>query len=287
MCLVGVPFVFASTAAASELIARKATHVKLAVSRNGSRALLSYTAAGRHWYVLASGALNALAPSRGKKQVSFKLKRSTTRPVFKGSCPTLSVHRVKITSVVTACTVGGVQNWAVQEWQRTLPNFGVAPNALKAMPELRLSHWTGPLPQLVLKSDWSFAGKWQHVYGYLVYRGKGVYGFRATRSGTPTDSFGRNIYLDTLDSAYGTGWLRESAFLTHSPGGTFCYDFVKHRAGLTGAGKQYRGTVIGPGVTPDIATVVNSAGAYDPTRDAVANQDMTSLMPNDRLCRAS
>ena len=32
MCLVAVPFVFASTAAASELIARKATNVKLEVS---------------------------------------------------------------------------------------------------------------------------------------------------------------------------------------------------------------------------------------------------------------
>ena len=62
---------------------------------------------------------------------------------------------------------------------------------------------------------------------------------------------------------------------------------MKHRAGLTGAGKQYRATVIGPGVTPDIASVANSAGAYDPTRDAVANQDMMSLMPNDRLCRPS
>jgi hypothetical protein len=287
MCLVAVPVLFASAAAASELIARKATNVKLEVSRSGSQALLSYTAAGRHWYVLASGAVNALTPSRGKKQVSFTLRRSTTRPAFKGSCGRLSVNRVKITSQVTACTVGGVQNWAVQEWQRALPNFGVAPSAFKAQPELRLSHWTGPLPQLVLKSDWSYAGKWEHVYGYLSYRGKGVYGFGSTRFGTPTDSFGRNIYLDTLDSAYGTGWERENSFLTHNPTGTFCYDLSPHRAGLTGAGKQYRATVIGPGVTPDIATVVDSAGAYDAAADAVANQDLTSLMPNDRLCRAN
>ena len=37
MCLVAVPFVFASTAAASELIARKATNVKLEVRETGAR----------------------------------------------------------------------------------------------------------------------------------------------------------------------------------------------------------------------------------------------------------
>lgn len=281
-----VPLVLSSQAVASELIARKATNVKLEVSANGNQALLSYKANGRQWYVLAGGAINALTPTKGKKQVSFTLRRSTTRPAFKGSCGRLHANRVKITNQVAACTVGGVNNWAVQSWQRALPNFGVAPSAFKAQPELRLSHWSGPLPNLVMKSDWSYGGKWQHIYGYLSYRGKGVYGFGSTRFGSPTDSFGRNIYLDTLDSAYGTGWQRENSFLTHNPSGTFCYDFTPHR-GITGAGAQYRATVIGPGVTPDMATVVSAAGAYDAAKDAAANQDQTALMPNDRLCRAN
>jgi hypothetical protein len=282
-----VPFVFSSQAVASELIARKAANVKLEVSANGNQALLSYKANGREWFVLAGGAINGLTPTKGKKQVSFTLRRSTTRPAFKGSCPRLHVNQVKITMQVAVCTIGGVNNWAVQEWQRALPNFGVAPSAFKAQPELRLSHWSGPLPSLVMKSDWSYGGKWQHVYGYLSYRGKGVYGFGSTHFGTPTDTFGRNIYLDTLDSAYGTGWQRENSFLTHNPSGTFCYDLSPHRGGLTGAGAQYRATVIGPGVTPDMATVVKSPGAYDAAKDAVANQDQMALMPNDRLCRVN
>lgn len=277
----------APAAHGSELIARNATHVKLQVSRDGKTALLSYTTHGKTWYVLARGAVNALPPTRRKHQVQFQIRRSTARPAFRGSCGHARVNRVKITNQVAVCTVGGSSYWAVQEWQRTLPNFGVAPNGLRAQPELRLSHWSGPLPQLVLKSDWSFAGKWQHVYGYLSYHGTAVYGFGSSRFGVPTDSFGRNVYLDTLDSAYGTGWRRENSFLTHNPLGTFCYDLSPHRAGLTGAGTQYRATVIGPGVTPDIATVVNAPGPYDPAKDAVANQDLASLMPGDKLCRPS
>jgi len=273
-------------ATASELIARKATGVRLVVSRDGKRALLSYTSHGRRWYVEASGAVNAIPPTRGKQQVSFRLHRSTSRPKFHGSCGHARLNRVKVTNQVVVCTVGGSSYWAVQQWQRLLPSFGAAPNALRAQPELRLSHWSGPLPQLVLKSDWSFSGKWRHVYGYLSYRGKAVYGFGQTPSGSPTDAFGRNIYLDTLDSAYGSGWRRENSFLTHNPLGTFCYDFTPHQ-GITGAGSQYRATVIGPGVAPDVATVVSDPGPYDAARDAIANQDMASLMPGDKVCRPS
>jgi hypothetical protein len=286
MAVALVPLAVSSSAVASELIARAATHVKLEVSRDGNTALLSYRAQGRQWYVLATGAINALAPTQGKQQVSFTLRRSTTRPAFSGACGHLRAAN-KVTDKVAACTVGGTNNWAVQEWQRALPNWGIAPSPFRAQPELRLSHWSGPLPYLVLKSDWSYGGKWQHVYGYLSYHGKGVYGFGSSSAGVPTDTFGRNIYLDTFDSAYGPGWRRENSFLTHNPTGTFCYDLSPHRAGLTGAGKQYRATVIGPGVTPDIATVVSSPGTYDPAKDAVANQDQTSLMPTDRLCRAN
>ena len=86
MALLAAPFVFAAEAAASELIARKATSVKLEVSRDGSQALLSYKTNGRSWYVLAGGAIDARQPARGGRQVSFRLRRSTTRPPFAGSC---------------------------------------------------------------------------------------------------------------------------------------------------------------------------------------------------------
>ena len=53
----------------------------------------------------------------------------------------------------------------------------------------------------------------------------GVYGFSSTPRGNPLDSYGRNIYVDTFDSAYGKGWHRENSFLTHHRGhtlGDFC-----------------------------------------------------------------
>src|SRR5215210_80931 len=204
-------------ASASELIARSAKHVTLQVSKNGQSALLSYSARGRTWYVLASGAMNARAPVKGRKQVSFKLVRSTTRPAFAGSCGN---YPAKLPFLVESCTAGG-SYWAAQAWQRALPNFGVKPRAFRAQPELRLSHWSGPLAKLTLKADWAYDGRWEHLYGDLTYRGHAVHGFGSTTAGVPSDDYGRNVYVDTLDSAYGPGWQRENSFLTHKPWGDF------------------------------------------------------------------
>jgi hypothetical protein len=277
----GVFSLLGADASASELIARSAQHVSLDVSKNGQSALLSYTTRGRTWYVLASGAVNARAPVKGHKQVSFKLVRSTTRPAFRGTC---GQYPAKLPFLVESCTAGG-SYWAVQEWQRALPNFGAKPNAFRAQPELRLSHWTGPVAKLTLKSDWSYDGKWEHLYGDLTYLGHAVHGFGSTTAGVPTDDYGRNIYLDTLDSAYGPGWHRENSFLTHNPSGGFCYGLTPHRAGLTGRGKMYRGAVIGPGVSPDVSATAASPGVYSPQADALANQEQFALFTNDRLCK--
>src|SRR4051812_21572521 len=62
----------ASTATASELIDRNAAGVKLAVNAKGE-ALLSYRSKGKVKHVLAWGAQNAIAPSRNRPQLSFKL----------------------------------------------------------------------------------------------------------------------------------------------------------------------------------------------------------------------
>src|SRR6266540_7559009 len=86
MALLLGAFAFASEAVASELIARNATGVHLQISPNGQNALLSYRSNGRAWYVLAGGAVNARPPSAGRKQVSFRLRRSTSPPAFKGGC---------------------------------------------------------------------------------------------------------------------------------------------------------------------------------------------------------
>ena len=79
-----------------------------------------------------------------------------------------------------------------------------------------------------------------------------MFGLASTSSGQPLDSFGRNLYLDTFDSAYGKGWRRENSFLTHKGDGVFCYSVNPHPGHPAGTGSQYRATIMGPGVTPDV-----------------------------------
>ena len=85
------------------------------------------------------------------------------------------------------------------------------------------------------------------LFGQYTYRGRPVYGFHVTRRGAPLDTFARNVYVDTYDSAYGSGWHRESGFLSQNPTGIFCYALgPSHRKGhaLPGDG-------VGAGSDPD------------------------------------
>ena len=143
---------------------------------------------------------------------------------------------------MSACTAPDGSHWALQAWQRALPNLGHAPTAAQAVWELRLSHWTGALPVLTIQMNWAYK-RYDHLFGTLTYGGRSVYGFHSTPAGEPLDSFGRNIYLDTFDSAYGAGWKRENSFLTHKATGAFCYGFYPHGSSPAGNGRSYRATV--------------------------------------------
>ena len=99
-----------------------------------------------------------------------------------------------------------------------------------------------------------------------------MHGFRSTAGGNPLDSFGRNLYVDTFNSAYGAGWKRENSFLMHKNTGTFCYGFYPHGSRPAGHGERYRATIIGPGVTPDVMWQGDSPGAYDETLDRRARR---------------
>ena len=92
---------------------------------------------------------------------------------------------------------------------------------------MHLSHWAGDLPEFVVKVDWVYE-RFDHLYGWLTYKGEGVYGFKATKYGSPLDTWGRNVMVDTYNSRYGRGWKRENAFLTHRGSGAFCYGFYPH-----------------------------------------------------------
>ncbi len=250
-------------ALASQLVARNTSSETLAVSKNGT-ALVTYHAAGARKRLVAWGAVNARPPDASHAQVEFRVDYSggwgtSGRAVWKTFRNACGPYRgPALPFVVTACTAPDGSHWALQRWRRHQANFGLPPwRAGHGALELRLSHWTGPVARLDVWQDWSYGGRWHHLFGRLTYAGRPVHGFSTTPTGDPLDRYGRVLYLDTLDSAYGQGWRRENGFVARRPDGTFCYGFVPHRAHTgeqrpAGNGRRYRLSTSGPGVTPDI-----------------------------------
>ena len=285
--VLAVAAALASTASASQLIDRNAKNVKLAVNAKGE-ALITFRDAGKVKHVLAWGAVNAIAPTRARPQVEFKLDyaggwgryHKNYYKTFGTTCG--AYDGPPLAWKVTACKAPDGSYWALQSWQRMLPNYGVTPTAASAVWELRLSHWTGDLPVLTIDTDWAWH-QWDHLFGTFTYDDSPVYGFRATPGGNPLDTFGRNIYVDTFDSSYGKGWKRENSFLAHTNTGAFCYSFNPHGAHPAGNGSKYRATILGPGVTPDVMWEGVPPGPYDKTADETANQQIAAL--NDTQCR--
>jgi hypothetical protein len=264
---------------ASQLIARDATDVRLQVDRAG-KALLSYRAQGRSRSALAWGAINARPSDSGRPQVEFRVDYSGGSGVAANVCVPA---RPPIAWLVTACRAPDGSYWALQSWPRTSANYGTSVAPGQGTWELRLSHWSGPVPRLDIHFGWAYS-RFHQIYGRLTYRGLPVYGFRSTPGGVPLDDYGRNVYLDTLGSAYGTGWRRENSFLTHRPTGGFCYGFYP-RSGREGRGKRYRATVIGPGVTPDAYWEGTPPQRYDRQFDLRADEHMRTLLAGDPLCK--
>jgi hypothetical protein len=274
---------------ASTLLGRDAKDVTLKVNASG-QALVSYNSKGKRWNVLAWGAVNAIPPTLGKHQVEFKLdysggwgtSRKNVWKTFRNTCGTYSGQ--ELPWLVTSCTAKDGSHWALQAWQRMLPNYGLDPNPTQAVWELRLSHWTGDLPQLTVNTNWAYR-KFDHIFGTFFYDGSPVHGFKSTPSGNPLDTFGRNLYVDTFNSAYGAGWKRENSFLMHKNTGTFCYGFYPHGNRPAGHGEKYRATIIGPGVTPDVMWQGASPGAYNETLDRQLADVQRETFASDALCK--
>jgi hypothetical protein len=263
---VALACVLSSPAAGAELIGRSATHVKLAVSADG-RALVSWKRGGRQNHTLAWGAVNAVAPTQSRPQVALRLdysggwKSFRLKPAqFRNRCS--AYDGPKLAWLVAACKAPDGSYWALQSWHRAWPNYGVAPSAFQAEPELWLSHWRGPLPVFEVNVGWVHA-RVHSLFGRLTYLGKPVHGFGTGVNGRPTDSYGRVVYVDTLDSRLGPGWRRENSFVTHRGSGAFCYGFWPHGRHPSGMGKRYRVTVQGPGVLPDLYWEGAPPTAYD------------------------
>jgi hypothetical protein len=294
---------------ASQLIDRNATNVRLKVSRNG-KAMISYRARGRRWDVLAWGAINARHPDKARKQVQFRIDRAGgwgtfgRKLRFKNACRPYDGPPLE--QLVTACKAPDGSYWALQRFQRALPNLGFVPwLPVQRAWALHLSHWNEPLAAIEAWTDWSWDGRYHHIFGRLTWLGRPVYGFKTNRFGARLDKYGRLVYLDTFNSAHGPGWLRENSFVTHNPSGVFCYTFrprdplqggYVHPAGYSGGlrgpgnGQAYRLSVEGPGVTPDVSWEGPGLPGFDASNGAsVAHEEqMNSLLDQvaaeDKLC---
>ena len=263
-------------ASASQLIDRDASQLHLLVARNGT-ALLQYNAHGIKRQVAVWGAINARHPNPNVAQVKFKLDysgRTWRKAKLKNACR--PYDGPELAWFVTGCTASDGSYWAVQSWQRVLPDLGFTPwLTTQTVWELHISHWTGPVAELTLGTDWVYHGRWEELFGQLTYRGVPVHGFKTTSRGVTLDGYGRNLYLDTFDSVYGPGWRRENGFVTHKPNGNFCYGFYpfktaaySHPTGSEptrgpGVGARYRISVIGPGVTPDVSAEIDGLHPFD------------------------
>ena len=300
---IAVALVVAFPASAAEIVTRNAQHVTLATDNQG-RAMVSYFQGGRMWHVFYSGAINAKTPNGVVPQVKFKVDYSGGHSGWKHFRNTCRPYDgPKLSYFLTGCKATDGTYWALQVWQRMLPNVGYVPwTSAQKVWEVRISHWSGPIAQLQVYADWVYAGRFQEVFGRATYWGKPVYGFHTTTAGNPLDTYGRLIFLDTYGSAYGPGWRRENSFVAHNPSGMYCYGFYPYSsyggyphqrsAQLTGVGKRYRLTLTGPGVTPDVAVYIDGLPRYDPRNPTLFDLEnqMTDKVREmarqygDRLC---
>ena len=306
LCVVG-------SAGASQLVDRNAVGVKLAVNAKG-QALLTYRVGRRVRHVLVWGAINARHPAQRLPQVRFRVDYSggwgtfgrTVWQRFANGCR--AYDGPDLPYLVAACKAADGSYWALQSWQRLYPNLGFLPwLPHQGAWELHVSHWTGELAKIEVWADWVYSQHWHHLFGRLTYQGQPVYGFKTNRYGARLDRYGRLIYVDTYNSAYGSGWRRENSFVTHNPSGIFCYGFYQFDPGKggyetpaawpagkfrgPGNGERYRLTAEGPGVTPDVMLTMRGLDNYDSANplhvdyEHQMNAILDSMIGSDRLCR--
>jgi hypothetical protein len=300
--LVVLAAVAATQAVASEpLQDANVAFASLKVNAKGE-ALFTYRRAdGRLRHVIAWGAINARAPSQELPQVRFrwdyaggwgKYRNGRYWKSFKDRCQPYDGPALAL--LVAACKAPNGTYWTVQAWQRRLPLLGFDPwLPSQSNWELHVAHFSGELPKLEVFPNWSYGGRWQGVFGRYTYLGQPIFGFGATAKGVPKDKYGRNLYIDTLNSPYGPGWRRESGILTHRGTGTFCHSFVPQRpfAGYpsqdirpAAAGERHRVTVGGPGVMPVMQVELAGLERADLQRDDEFNAVFDRVMSSDMAC---
>jgi len=158
--------------------------VSLKVNGRGE-ALVTYRRGdGRLRHVLVWGAVNAREPAEGVPQVRFKFdyaggwgkyRKGKYWKRFKNRCSPYDGPQLPL--FVAGCKAPNGTYWAIQAWQRRLPNLGFDPwLPQQSNVELHVSHWSGELAVLEAYPNWTYDGAWQGIFGRLSYLGKPVYG---------------------------------------------------------------------------------------------------------------
>jgi len=272
---------------ASQMILRNAGKPTLKVGKLGAHivAVISATQGGKATHTLAWGATDFRPYSATTKQYSFTIDHSGgygspwgtgAWAKVKNECKQSKTLQASLPWCIYACVMPDGKQWAMQVWQRGLPNMGVKPTTREQDRELHLSHWTGKPPVLWMKVGWSkqSGDQLDHMYGTLSAHGVPVYGKSSTGVGNPTDSYGRNIYVELINPAWtkrgahtqSGGWIRWNGFLSHHPRGNFCASVYNKLFGVTFpdylTSTAFRAYVMGPGVTPIVKWTGPPPGNY-------------------------
>ncbi len=282
----------ATPALASQMIAWGASHPKLIVNKSGIARITYRAPNGRVMHVLAWSGLNARTPNASVPQITFKLDYSGGYGSF-GAGYWKKMHNAcgpykgpGLSHIVFACTMPDGTNWALQTWRRELRDGGWTSTPRRQSKELHLSHWSGKLPVLFADTSWLNQGRFDEVFGYLKYNGVPVYGFSSTNRGAPLDGYGRNVYLDTHNPAWGSGWYRFNSALTHRSAGNFCIGmYAMFGRTHPGRGNEYRLTVMGPGVTPIVSWKRPAPGRFSLSVFDQRYHELESFTPAGDPCR--
>ena len=212
-----------------------------------------------------SSARPAYLTSPTVKQLSAKsaFARNYATTSFGGSCP--HYDGPALAWIVTACKAPDGSYWAVQT---------LAARAAELRPRRRTrrspsgssTSRTGrrDLPVLTIHDRLVVAPVGSPLRHVHLPTAAGLRLRARPPTGQPLDAFGRNLYVDTLDSAYGTGWKRENSFLTHKGDGRLLLQRQPaRRAPRRATARSTARRSIGPGVTPDVMWEGAPPGAYD------------------------
>ena len=194
-----------AVAGSAEIVDRDVTSPALRVDGHGV-ALVTYSAHGGPRHVLYWGAIDSATRFSRDYSGGWRSKVADYRR-FSNNCRPYTGPPLAL--LVAACDAQDGSHWALQQWQRLWQNYGGA----SAAAELYISHWRDGIGTLSIQTDYSYRGRFQHLWGSFVYHGKAVFGTHHTLQGVPTDGQGRNIYVDYLT---GPVWRRVEQLLDPS-----------------------------------------------------------------------